>query len=353
MPRPFAASALVAIVALALPWIAVAPGVRSAPAKKTWKKPAPKPQPTIVPAATPTSTPSATTAPSSAASASSTTEEPPTTKTEAAEDVRVLMVVCPAATKLKGLEPRALVKLLDKTCRPVGLGTDEENATRDLSADDLLVVACSRSREAITPDDCGLKATLEVPNDDGAPHVLQFVAEDDALSLKTERVEKAASPANGTALMLVVEAQGQPAVRAPLAWRRGSEGYAAGRWLWFPLPMLTSDLSSSPQGYRLGVSPVAVAAGMKIFPSTTSRGYFGLSAFAAWNLLVPNDTQTLSNGTQVRINFKAVGAGALFDASGWVALGLGLGHTFTSDSRTDFRVWIYFGPRLLSFLGGG
>jgi hypothetical protein len=166
-------------------------------------------------------------------------------------------------------------------------------------------------------------------------------------------VEKASSPANGAALTLVVDAQGQPSVRAPLAWRRASEGYAAGRWLWFPLPMLTSDLSSSPQGYRLGVSPIAAAAGLKVFPSTTSRGYFGLSAFVAWNLLVPNDTQTLSNGTQVRINVKAFGGGALFDASGWVALGLGLGHTFTTDARTDFRVWLYFGPRLLSFLGGG
>lgn len=358
---PVAVVVAASVFAVALPML-------GAP-KKTKKKPPTKPMPTIVPA-TPT-TSSAPPSPTSPHESASTPTKPKSesvgepaseSKTEAtsesksgatseagsdadAPEVHVELAACPSSAKTKDLDGRELKRWLEKSCRSLAGGGD-------LSTDDLLVVACVRGGEAKPLASCGLKATLEVPTSDGAPKVLQLVAEgESALTLKTERVEKAASPPNGTPLTAVVEAEGQPPTRTLLAWHRGNEGYARGRWLWFPSPMLTTDLSSSPQGYRLGITPLAVAGGAKIFLSSSSRSYLGVSGFLAWNLLVPNDTQTLSNGTQVRINFKGFGGGALFDASGWIALGVGVGHTFTSDARTDLRFWIYFGPRLLGFLG--
>lgn len=309
------------------------PLVSSAHAKPK-KVPRPsKPAPTTQPTSTSTSEP----------------EKPEKPKTP--PKMRVEFGAC-TPESLAEAEGSALVTMLRKRCR--NLRVPAGSAPTDLSDDDMLVALCIRETEgeepeAVEPKECGLRAVIEV---DGSPPIPFSLDGDLAMTLRTTKVVKQTSPSNGTHVELVVtsENNGTPAVaRSPLVYRRGFEGYGHGRWIWFPLPMLTTDFSSSAAGYRLGITPLAVAAGGKIFPGA-SRGYFGMSAFVAWNLLVPNDTQTLSNGTFVRINYKAMGFGVLLDGSGWLSVGVGVGHTFTTDARTDFRTWIYLGPRLLGFL---
>lgn len=269
------------------------------------------------------------------------------------EKARLEIAACPPED-LAQLEAAALVTFLEKRCR--NLKVPETSAPTEIADDEMLVALCTRKgdsgREAIEPKECGLEASVHV--DSGK--TLKLGADGDlALALRTAKLGRDAALSNGTTMTLVVAGaekaivEDKP-VRSPLVWRRPFEAYGNGRVVWFPLPMFTTDLSSSPGGYRIGVTPVAVALGWKWFPSGSSRGYVGASAFAAWNLLVPNDTQTLSNGTTVRINYQALGAGLLLDASGWFAIGAGVGRTFTTDSRTDFRMWLYFGPRLLSGL---
>jgi hypothetical protein len=312
-----------------------APGLSAKPVKKA--APAkPKPPP---PAPTPTAP---TTIIDETAGSTTATEE----KKKPAKKPRVELVVC-AIEDLAELESPALLKLLKK-CRSA---KGKESAS-ELSSDDMLVAVCVHKGEdgdeAMESKACGLKSTVSV---EGGSSLSLGADGDLALALRATKIVKELSPANGTKLEWVATQatdEGEPkTTHTELMFRSGSEGYGHGRVIWFPLPMLTTDFSSSPQGYRLGITPVAVAAGWKFYPSTASSAYFGVSAFLAWNLLVPNDTQTLSNGTFVRVNYKAIGLGALFDASGYFAIGLGLGKTFTTDNRTDFRTWIYFGPKLL------
>ena len=261
----------------------------------------------------------------------------------------VELAACPAATVLDALEPKALVTLVRKKCRTLKVSSSA--TPTEISTDDLLVAICVRSGDALTPKECNLAASLLVGTGDGVA-ALQFVDDGEhALSLTTRRIDRAASPDNGTRFTLMGGIEGGKQYRSPLVWSAPTRGYGHGLWFWFPLPMLTTDLSSSPQGYRFGITPLAVAVGAKLAPSGLSTAYVGTSAFVAWNVLVPNDTQTLSNGTQVRINFKALGAGVLVDGAGYVSLGVGVGHTFTTDARTDLRLWLYFGPRLLGALG--
>ena len=261
----------------------------------------------------------------------------------------VELAACPPATVLDDLSSKALVSLVRKKCRT--LKVPATASPTEIASGDLLVAICVHRGEAVTPKDCDLAASLLVSTGDGVTP-LQFVEDGElALSLTTSRIDKAASPDNGTRFTVMGGIEGGKQYRAPLVWSSPVRGYGHGLWFWFPLPMLTTDLSSSPKGYRLGITPLAVAVGAKLAPSGSSTAYFGTSAFFAWNLLVPNDTQTLSNGTQVRINYKAIGAGVLLDGAGYASLGLGVGHTFTTDARTDFRLWLYFGPRLLSALG--
>jgi hypothetical protein len=270
-------------------------------------------------------------------------------KKKPARKPRVELAIC-AVEDLSELESAALLKLLKK-CKSLR-GKDTTTAIAD---DEMLVAVCvnkgDEGEEAIDIKECGLKATATA---DGGTALSLGADGDLALALRTSKLIKEAKPSNGTKIdfaAVQTPADGDPrTIRAPLIFQSGSEGYGNGRVIWFPLPMLTTDFSSSQQGYRLGITPIAVAAGWKWYPSSTSQGYFGLSAFLAWNLLVPNDTQTLSNGTFVRVNYKALGVGLLFDAAGYFAIGAGLGKTFTTDNRTDFRTWIYFGPKLLGGL---
>jgi hypothetical protein len=349
--------ALVASASLQGP-VAIAIGAPKKPAIKPTAKPKPKPTPT------PTTQPD--TAPTWVEDKPEPPPKPDKDKDEGEKKKKpggddagdegdgagkdgVELAACPADSVLDALEPKALVTLVRKKCRT--LKVPATATPTEISRDDLLVAICVRSGEPIAPKDCNLAASLLVASGDGVS-ALQFVEDGDlALSLTTSRIDKAASPDNGTRFTLMGGIEGGKQYRAPLVWSAPFRGYGHGIWLWFPLPMLTTDLSSSPQGYRLGITPIAVAVGGKIAPSGLSTAYIGMSAFAAWNLLVPNDTQTLSNGTQVRINYKAVGGGLLLDGSGFVSLGLGVGHTFTTDARTDFRLWLYFGPRLLGALG--
>lgn len=262
---------------------------------------------------------------------------------------RVELAVC-AVEDLAELEGAALLKLLKK-CKSLH---GKDTAT-EIGRDEMLVAVCVHKTadgdEAVESKTCGLKSTVTA---EGASSLSLGADGDLALAVRMTRVEKEASPSNGTKLEWLATQtpeEGEPrTVHHQLVFRSSSEGYGHGRVIWFPLPMLTTDFSSSAKGYRLGITPVALAAGWKWYPSHSSQGYFGVSAFVAWNLLLPNDTTTLSNGTFVRVNYKAFGAGALFDAAGYFAVGVGVGKTFTTDNRTDFRTWIYFGPKLLGGL---
>jgi len=316
-----------AIVA-ALPLILLAIPLASPLAIAAKKKPAPKP--TATPAPTPTEAPPA----------------PPEKKPAA----KVEFGACPSEA-LNELDSEALVTFLHKRCR--NLRVPENAAPTDLGNDETLVAICTREKEAIETKECHLKAHVEPAGEEGAASVALSSDGDLAIALKTSKLEKSAKPANGALMTLVVSASGDDAetktAKSPLVWRKSQDPYGKGNYIWFPMPMFTTDFSAGPNGYRFGLSPIALAFGTRIYPSK-SRSYFGISAFAAWNVLIPNDTQTLSNGTTVRINYKAAGFGVLLDASGYVSLGVGVGKTFTTDSRTDFRTWIYFGPRLLGFL---
>ncbi len=270
--------------------------------------------------------------------------------------------VCPDGTSIDVLEPKTFLTFLSKKCHPIG----RKKEATTIDGDERIVVVCvpgggsdgSDGDEKPTDVDeiasCGVKGTIARGEDDAEGNASARLSGDGdlALSIKAPRLAKALTPSNGVVLTLTLT-KGDAQDRLTLVYRTSVEGYGHGLYVWLPLPMLTTDFTFSGQntsGYRLGVSPFALAVGAKFFPSPTSSAYVGLSAFGAWNLVVPNDTQTLSNGTQVRINYKAAGGGLLFDASGWVGIGVGVGHTFTSDARTDFRGWLYFGPRLLEAL---
>ncbi len=276
---------------------------------------------------------------------------PAVVKPDAPAKLTVEMGACPREP-LSDLDGESLVSMMRKRCR--NLKVPEGSAPTDIADDDMIVVLCVKEvggvQEAIEVKTCGLKAQLTA---EGAPTVAVQNDGDTALALRADKIDKSAHPKNGAPMTLVVTWSGAglegTGARSPLSFRRPMEGYAGGRWIWFPAPMLTTDLTwASPTGYRFGITPFAVAAGPKF--AFGARSYFGASLFLAWNLLVPNDTTTLSNGTGVRLNYKAFGAGVLLDASGYVSLGVGVGHTFTSDARTDLRFWIYFGPKLLGFV---
>jgi len=264
-----------------------------------------------------------------------------------AEKPKLEIATCPPED-LAVLDAAAVVKFVEGRCRT--LRVPEGAAPTEIGDDEMFVAVCTRreggTREAIEPKSCELEASVTILLPDGAKTMKLGADGDLALALRTAKVARDASPSNGTSLTLVATA-GDQSLHSPLIFRRASEAYGHGRVIWFPLPMLTTDFSSAANGYRLGITPIAVALGWKWFPSATSRGYVGASVFGAWNLLVPNDTQTLSNGTGVRINYKAVGGGLLLDGAGFFGVGVGVGHTFTTDARTDFRMWFYFGPRLL------
>lgn len=326
--RPFGPDSLrwrCAVSVLSLLAVALAPQAAEGARKKA--APKPKPVPTAVPASTGEPSPP---------------PKPPPPKPKA----RVEIGACPAES-LSEIEADALVTFLRKRCR--NLKVPEGSAPTEMGDDESLVALCvqpgesGEAPEAVEPKSCEMTAVVEL---EGPSHKL--VPDGDlALVLRTARLSK--SLGHGAHFTLVASTSGENAetktIRSPLIFKKPFEGYGP-IWVWMPLPMFTTDFSSSAQGYRFGITPLAVAVGGKIHPGSSS-GYFGISAFLAWNILVPNDTQTLSNGTTVRINYKAIGTGVLLDASGFVALGLGLGHTFTTDSRTDFRTWFYLGPRLL------
>ncbi|MFI5300331.1 MAG: hypothetical protein ACHREM_19765 [Polyangiales bacterium] len=271
---------------------------------------------------------------------------------------RVEFAACSKHVALTDIEGGPLFEGVRHGCR--NLKVPEGATATSVEGSDLLVLLCVREREAIDPAACGARAVVEMSTD-GALTATSFAPRGDlALVLDLGALESRAGSdlENGSPLRLVVTTSSSSeagietrALHTALVWRHPWRGYGHGRGLWLPMPMLTSDLSSSAAGYRLGITPIAIGLGTRWFPSPSSRGYVGVSAFAGWNLLVPNDTQTLSNGTFVRINYEAVGGGVLFDASGWFGLGVGVGHTFTTDSRTDLRGWFWVGPRILSLFG--
>lgn len=260
-----------------------------------------------------------------------------------------------AVADLAELEPDKLLKLVRK-CRKLA---KEGKDPTPLDEEQMLVAVCTQKTgdedskdEAVEATTCGLKVTVKV---EGQTKALSFGADGDyALALRNSKLVRDTKPANGAHIEVTATATPDDGesrtVTAALIHHTTFEAYSHGKLLWFPMPMLTTDFSSSREGYRLGITPIAVAVGWKWFPSPASTGYLGVSPFLAWNLLIPNDTQTLSNGTFVRVNYKAFGAGVLLDASGWFGVGAGLGKTFTSDNRTDFRMWFYFGPKLLGGL---
>ncbi len=321
---------------------AVTFGGSSANAAKPKKKPAPKAK-----------------APPGASGADSAAppEEPPPPGVP--PKLRVEYATCPAldgAGDLAEHDAESLVEHLRRRCR--NLRVPEGAAPTEIGEDELIVALCVREGadpgeeltiEAVAPKTCGLHATVAPISAGKAPISLVKNGEL-ALSLRTSQLSKQLDLLNATELALVVgfDDAGAPRTeRSPLIFRRVVEGYGSGKLVWFPMPMFTTDFSSSREGYRLGISPLAIALGLRFHPSGSSRAYIGTSAFVSWNLLVPNDTQTLSNGTFVRVNYKALGTGLLFDASGWIGVGVGLGRTFTTDARTDLRTWLYLGPRLL------
>lgn len=277
-------------------------------------------------------------------------EPEPEKKPEPAPKVerpKLEIATCPPED-LALLDGAALVKFLEARCRT--LRVPEGAAPTEVGDDEMVVAICSSraagaagAREALEPKSCGLEAAVQI---DGGKHLKLGADGELALSLRTAKIVRDGELTSGASMTLVASAADQT-LRSPLLFRRAVEGYGHGRVVWFPLPMLTTDLSSGGGGYRLGLTPIAVAVGAKWHPATGSRGYVGASLFGAWNLLIPNDAQTLTNGTAVRVNYKAVGGGLLLDASGFFGIGAGIGHTFTSDARTDFRMWLYIGPRLL------
>lgn len=329
-------------ITLALVGAGAAQGVLSAAHAAKPKKPAAKPKPPADVKAEPEPT-----AP----------VEAPASKSVAPK-LRVEYATCPADSLGEELlrEGESLVEHVRGRCR--NLRVPEGAAPTEIGEDEVLVALCVREGadpgeevtiEAVSPKTCGLSANVAPVSAGKAPIALAKEGEL-ALSLRTARLPKAFELLNATELAMVVgfdEGATRRTERSPLIFRRVVEGYGSGKLLWFPMPMLTTDFSSSPEGYRLGISPIAIGLGLRFHPSGGSRAYIGTSAFVSWNLLVPNDTQTLSNGTFVRVNYKAVGTGILLDASGFVGVGLGLGRTFTTDARTDFRMWFYLGPRLL------
>ncbi len=326
---------LLASAALVAAAFSAAP-VHGAKPKKPPPAPAPKPAPT-----TPTTI------------IDETKTEPAKPKKKAKSNIELAMC---AVEDLAELEPEKLLKLLRK-CRKL---TRDGKETTPLDEEKMLVALCTQKTgdedskdEPIEATTCGLKVTVKV---EGATKSLSFGADGDyALALRNTKLVRDAKPENGARIEVTATATPEDleskTVTAVLIHHTSAEVYSHGKLLWLPLPMLTTDFSSSREGYRLGITPLAIAGGWKWFPSAASTGYLGVSPFLAWNLLIPNDTQTLSNGTFVRINYKAFGAGLLFDASGWFAVGAGVGKTFTSDNRTDFRMWFYFGPKLLGALG--
>jgi len=286
-------------------------------------------------------------------------------KSKAAPTVEVLTCI---VEDLAELEPAKLLKHLRK-CKKLSRETKEgkdskegkegkEAAPSALDEAQMLVAVCVRKGddekdEIVEASECGLKASARL---EGATKALSFGADGDyALALRNSKLVRDLKPTNGTRIELTATSspeEGEPkTATATVTYHATFDTYSNGKLFWLPLPMLTTDFSSSREGYRLGITPLAVAVGWKWFPSASSSGYVGLSPFVAWNLLIPNDTQTLTNGTFVRINYKAFGAGLLVDGAGWFAVGAGLGKTFTSDNRTDFRMWFYFGPKLLAGLG--
>lgn len=284
-------------------------------------------------------------------------EEPKPAPTSAP---RVEYAACAKHVALTDIEGGPLFEGVRHGCR--NLKVPEGATATSVEGSDLLVLLCVRDREAIDPAACGARAVVELTVEHGGMLAVGFAPRGDlALVLDLASVEArvgASDLDNGAPLRLVVSTSTASeagtesrTLHTALVWRHPWSGYGHGRGLWLPMPMLTSDFSASTSGYRLGITPIAIGLGTRWYPSPSGRGYLGMSLFAGWNLLVPNDTQTLSNGTFVRINYEGVGGGVLFDASGWIGVGLGVGHTFTTDERTDFRGWLWVGPRLLSLFG--
>lgn len=272
------------------------------------------------------------------------------------EAVHPEYAACPASLALTSLEPVALTAAIRQRCRNLRVSTSA--APTEIAPDDVFVAICVRDKTAIDARQCGMKLQAVVVGEGGASTSVPLVADGELLlSLRASKLEAVTTLESGTPFSLAITTQtSSPSGleirngRSPLVFHRDFQAYGTGRWLWLPMPMLTSDLSSSKGGYRLGITPIAVAAGTRWFPGAT-RTYIGASAFVGWNLLIPNDTQSLTNGTQVRVNYRAFGGGVLFDLAGWLGVGVGVGHTFTTDARTDFRTWLYVGPRTLKFLG--
>lgn len=263
---------------------------------------------------------------------------------------------CPASIALDALDPETLVTQVRQRCRNLRVPA---NATpTEITPDDVLVAICVREVTAIAPAQCGMKVAAVVPTSDGASTSVPLTPQGAlSVALRASKVEALSELESGAPFSLAITTQTASTsgldlrtARSPLVFHRDFVAYGKGRWFWLPTPMLTSDLTSKAGGYRLGITPIAAAVGTRWYPTTT-RDYLGASLFVGWNLLVPNDTQSLTNGTSVRINYKAMGGGVLFDLAGFVGVGVGVGHTFTMDDRTDFRTWLYVGPRTLKFLG--
>jgi hypothetical protein len=276
--------------------------------------------------------------------------------TPAPEAVHPEYAACPRSVALGALDPEGLVGAIRRRCSnlrvPIGA------APTEIAPDDVLVAVCVRDKVAIDARQCGMKLQAVVVGDGGASTSVPLIPEGELmLALGVEKLAATTKLESGAPLTLAITTQTAGpngldirSARSALVFHRPFNAYGSGRWLWLPMPMLTSDLSSSSRGYRLGITPIAVGAGTRWYPGA-SRAFVGASVFVGWNLLVPNDTQSLTNGTQVRVNYKAFGTGVLLDCAGWIGVGVGVGHTFTTDARTDFRTWLYLGPRTLKLLG--
>lgn len=298
-------------------------------------------------------------APTGSPSAKGSASGPAIVKAELTPDPQAVhpeYAACPRTVGLGALDPEGLVASIRRRCS--NLRVPATAAPTEIAPDDVLVAVCVRDKIAIDARQCGMKLQAVVVADGGASASVALVPDGELmLTLRADKLEATTHLESGAPFTLAITTQTAGPngleirnAHTALVFHRPFQAYGRGRWLWLPMPMLTSDLSSAPGGYRVGITPIAVGLGSRWYPGA-SRTFVGASLFVGWNLLIPNDTQTLSNGTQVRVNYKAFGGGVLFDLAGWIGIGVGVGHTFTTDARTDLRTWLYVGPRTLKLLG--
>ncbi len=289
--------------------------------------------------------------PAPSASANEPPSEPSTAPKKRAP-THVELAICPREA-LTDLDGEGLVLHVRKRCR--SLRGSGPAAPIVVDREDTVVAICVNEKEAIEPAQCTLGAAVSVEGANPAVAVALALEGELALSLPIAVPADKGSLRNGAELTVTAQSTGwedelkvERLARGSLRFRRSVDAYGNGVSLWLPPPMFTSDFSLAANGYRFGITPISLASGFRVYPGA-GRFYLGFSAFVGWNLLIPNDVTTLSATTRVHVNYEAIDGGLLFDLGGYVDLGAGVGHTFTSDARTDFRAFVGVGPKLLGW----